>query len=83
MLRFGRKLTTARTARRLRFHGYNLMLARDHINHAWGLNQLIKYVFREDKITVRTWPFSIAVLPSAFRVYEIKKAADGYAFPHT
>jgi phosphatidylethanolamine/phosphatidyl-N-methylethanolamine N-methyltransferase len=59
LLRLSRKFLTARKAKRLGFAGYELFNARDHINYISGLDKVIKYVFRDDKVAIRRLPFHI------------------------
>lgn len=75
LLRLARSMTANRTAKRLGFDGYALYIARDHIGRPDGLEQLVKWVFREDEITfvrrparVRSWDANV------FTIYQIKKA---------
>jgi phosphatidylethanolamine/phosphatidyl-N-methylethanolamine N-methyltransferase len=56
-LRIARSLLTSRKAHRLGFQGYSLFNARDHINHLSGIDQLIRFVFKNDKIQVSRLPF--------------------------
>lgn len=56
-LRIFRRLISERAAKSLGFRGYQLYIARDHINDLTRLKKLIDYVFREDTITYRCRPF--------------------------
>jgi len=59
VVRFLRKLTTERTAKKLGFRGYDLMNARDHRNHVGSLLLLVKYVFRHKVIQENWRPFRV------------------------
>jgi SAM-dependent methyltransferase len=59
VVRFLRKLTTERTAKKLGFRGYDLMNARDHRNHVGSLLLLVKYVFRHRKVQENWMPFRL------------------------
>ncbi|HEY2042849.1 MAG TPA: class I SAM-dependent methyltransferase, partial [Jatrophihabitans sp.] len=73
--RAGRAITTRRAARRAGFQGFDLMIAREHINHGWGLDQMIRYVFRDDVLRARTWPIPHGPMSSrVFTVYQAKLA---------
>ena len=54
-----RSLTTARSAKRAGFAGYHLMNARDHRNHVGSLLKIAKYVFRNQMIRTRYYPFRL------------------------
>lgn len=59
LFRLGRNLTTKRNSSILGLKRVKeLVDARDHINHTAGLETLISHVFRNDKITKKTYPFS-------------------------
>lgn len=58
-LRIFRKLITAPKAKRLGFEGFNLYIARDHINDAFRVLNLLVEVFRKDKIKFSYRPFLI------------------------
>lgn len=72
-LHFARRLTTARAASRLGYRGYDLMLAREHINRNQALDLLIRHNFRKDRLIRTAWPFHSS-LPAAklFTVYQAK-----------
>ena len=59
VVRFLRKLTTERTARKLGFKGYDLMNARDHRNHVSSLLLLARFVFRNKLIQENWMPFRV------------------------
>jgi ubiquinone/menaquinone biosynthesis C-methylase UbiE len=59
LVRFLRKLTTERTAKRLGFRGYGLMIARDHRNHVGSLLLLIRHAFRHKQIQENWMPFRL------------------------
>ncbi len=51
------------------------MMAREHINHAWGLDKQIRYVFRNDSVRLIGWPLKKAPLCGrVFTIYQIKLA---------
>jgi SAM-dependent methyltransferase len=54
-----RKLTVARSAKKKGFHGYNLMISRDHRNHFGSLLEMARFVFRERNFKVKYYPFGI------------------------
>jgi ubiquinone/menaquinone biosynthesis C-methylase UbiE len=54
-----RKLTTARTARKKGFEGYDLLISRDHRNHVGSLLEMAKFVFRMRRLKVKFYPFGI------------------------
>lgn len=58
-LRLFRKLFSAPKAKRLGFEGYNLYIARDHINDAFRVLNLAAEVFREDTFHQIFRPFVI------------------------
>jgi phosphatidylethanolamine/phosphatidyl-N-methylethanolamine N-methyltransferase len=59
MVRFLRKITVSRLAKKLGFHGHSLMQARDHRNHVGSLLEMIKFEFRSYKIERRFYPFRV------------------------
>ena len=73
-LRFVRRLTTARTARRLGFNGYDLMLAREHINRSRAVDAQLRHVFRNDEVRTVGWPLSVGPMDTRlFTVYQITR----------
>jgi len=54
-----RRITTRRIAKRLGFHGYDLMIAREHRNHVGSLLQMTRYVFRNRRIQENWQPFHL------------------------
>jgi phosphatidylethanolamine/phosphatidyl-N-methylethanolamine N-methyltransferase len=54
-----RKLTIARSARSRGYQGYLLYIARDHKNHISSLLEIMRFVFRDEKISFRYLPFRI------------------------
>jgi hypothetical protein len=54
-----RKITTARTARKKGFDGYNLLISRDHRNHFGSLLEMARFVFRNRDFKVKFFPFVI------------------------
>jgi SAM-dependent methyltransferase len=75
LLRLTRRFTTARKVRKLGFDSYDLVLAREHRNHAGALDVIIRNAFKGDALTVNHWPFHI---PSwnlnYFAVYQVRVA---------
>jgi phosphatidylethanolamine/phosphatidyl-N-methylethanolamine N-methyltransferase len=75
LLRLTRRFTTARKVRRLGFDHYDLVLAREHRNHAQALDVLLRHAFQEDDLQVDHWPLRI---PSwnfnYFAVYQARLA---------
>jgi phosphatidylethanolamine/phosphatidyl-N-methylethanolamine N-methyltransferase len=58
-LRIFRILLTSRKAKKLGFNGYKLFIARDHINYASGVMELIREVFKGDSISQKYRPFPV------------------------
>ena len=58
-LRIFRIMFTSRKAKKLGFEGYKLFIARDHINYASGVMELIHEVFKEDSISKRYRPLPL------------------------
>jgi SAM-dependent methyltransferase len=52
-----RSITTARYAKQMGFDGFKLLNARDHRNHVGSLIQLIVFVFRNEKVKIKYFPF--------------------------
>lgn len=75
LLRFGRMLTTARAVKKSGFEGYDLLLAREHRNYSRGLDVMIRYVFRADRLVVQGWPLKRG--PLAGRVFTVYHAIVG------
>ncbi len=73
LVRLTRRFTTARKVRKLGFHQYPLVLAREHRNHAQALDVQLRHVFRDDDLRAEYWPFRI---PSwnlnFFTVYQVR-----------
>jgi len=67
-----RRLTSARAANRLGYRGYDLMLAREHINRSQALDRLIQHNFRKDRLTRRGWPFHSS--PQVARLFTVYQA---------
>jgi SAM-dependent methyltransferase len=77
-LRAVRSVTTARKARRLGYDGYDLMLAREHRNHAVGLEQQVRHVFRHDSISAHRWPFPFRTwVLNLFTIYHVRRSDSG------
>jgi phosphatidylethanolamine/phosphatidyl-N-methylethanolamine N-methyltransferase len=58
-LRIFRTLFTKPKARKLGYRGYDLFIAREHTNSAQNLVVFLKNVFKDDRIKLRYFPFSI------------------------
>jgi phosphatidylethanolamine/phosphatidyl-N-methylethanolamine N-methyltransferase len=58
-LRIFRVILTSRKAKKLGFDGYKLFIARDHINYASGVMELIREVFKGDSVSKRYRPFPV------------------------
>lgn len=58
-LRMFRRIFTAPKAKRLGFEGYNLYIARDHINDAFRVLNILAEVFNQDQIEYSYRPFFI------------------------
>jgi ubiquinone/menaquinone biosynthesis C-methylase UbiE len=52
-----RSITTARNAKQMGFTGFKLLNARDHRNHVGSLIQIIGFVFRNEKVKIKYFPF--------------------------
>jgi len=73
LLRLTRRLTTARKVRKLGFDNYDLVLAREHRNHADALDVIIRHAFKGDGLTVNHWPFRIRSWNlNYFAVYQVR-----------
>lgn len=73
LFRLARKLTTERWVKKSGFKGYGLLLAREHPYSSRKLEVLIDYVFRQDSIKKRRFPFYFGPLSFAlFTVYEVR-----------
>jgi phosphatidylethanolamine/phosphatidyl-N-methylethanolamine N-methyltransferase len=69
--RIFRKMFTSKRARELKID-YELMNVREHINHYYQLNKLIKEVFRHDSVRVRHFPFQFFSYDlNLFSIYHI------------
>jgi len=67
-----RRLTTIREAKRLGYHGYELMMAREHGRRSQALDRLIAHQFRKDHLIRRSGPLPSS--PPAFRLYTVYEA---------
>lgn len=73
LLRIARVFTTNLKAKKLGYPNYILFNARDHINHLPGVNEIIKYVFRNDQIKVLKFPLAFLTWNfNLFYIYQIK-----------
>lgn len=69
-----RRLTASRAAKALGFEGYDLMIAREHINSVASLDVLVRWVFRGDELKVTRWPFGFGSWnANAFFIYQVVK----------
>jgi phosphatidylethanolamine/phosphatidyl-N-methylethanolamine N-methyltransferase len=75
LTRAGRAVTSRRAAKRAGFEGFDLMIAREHINHGWGLDQMIRHVFHADDLRAHAWPIPRGPLSS--RVFTVYQATVG------
>ena len=57
--RFLRRLLIIPKARKLGFYEYEIFIAREHRNHFQSLERMIKYVFKDQNIRQRYYPFRI------------------------
>jgi phosphatidylethanolamine/phosphatidyl-N-methylethanolamine N-methyltransferase len=74
-LRAIRSMTTARKARRLGYEDYALTLAREHRNHAVGLERQLGHVFRNDSISTYRWPLPFRTWSlNLFTIYQVRRA---------
>jgi phosphatidylethanolamine/phosphatidyl-N-methylethanolamine N-methyltransferase len=58
-LRFIRRITMQQKANKLGFHGFKLLMAREHRNHVGGLLEMIKFVFRDASLKIKYLPLGI------------------------
>jgi ubiquinone/menaquinone biosynthesis C-methylase UbiE len=66
-----RRIFTTRISQKLGID-YELMNVREHTNHYYQLNKLIRTVFYNDKITVRNFPFQFASFDlNIYSIYHI------------
>ena len=56
-VRILRSITTARNAKQMGFDGFKLFNARDHQNHFGSLIHLIGFVFRNERVKIKYFPF--------------------------
>ena len=73
LVRATRSILTVPAVKRSGFEGYKLFNARDHRNHVGSIDQLVRYVFRDDDIRTYRYPLRF---PSwnlnAFFAYSIR-----------
>lgn len=70
--RMNRRLFVAPRSRRFGFAHYELVNAREHRNHYWGLRTELEYQFRDCRIKTRYWPFGVPIADaSLFSVWQI------------
>lgn len=76
-LRLFRKLFTAPKAKKLGFEGFNLYIARDHVNDAFRVLNIAAEVFRRDdqKLVFRPFYFRSWYL-NLFSIIQVKKSMD-------
>jgi phosphatidylethanolamine/phosphatidyl-N-methylethanolamine N-methyltransferase len=71
--RIGRNLLIGRKAKKLGFWGYDLLMAREHVNSAWRAETLLRFVFRNDTVKIRRWPFIKGpFFLNSFTVFHVK-----------
>jgi len=72
--RIVRKLFVTPSAKKLGFEHYELVNAREHRNHYWGLKKELEHQFQDFEISRRYYPFRIpAGNLSLFSIWHIKK----------
>lgn len=54
-----RRITVARSSGKQGYSGYALMIAREHRNHVSSLLEIIKFTFRNRKVTIKYYPFAL------------------------
>ena len=75
ILRMFRKFVSNRKANKLGYSGFSLYIARDHVNSAQNMMEVIKHVFREDRIRMTFRPFPLrSWYLNLFIVVQITKA---------
>jgi hypothetical protein len=52
-----RKLVSAQKAKKLGYRGFNVYIARDHINDFVRMRTLINHIFQSDAVTYKLRPF--------------------------
>jgi SAM-dependent methyltransferase len=74
MNRIIRKLFVTPSVKRVGFEHYELVNAREHKNHYWGLKKELEYQFRDFEISRKYYPFGIpAGNLSLFSIWHIRK----------
>lgn len=74
MNRIIRKLFVTPNAKRLGFEYYELVNAREHKNHYWGLKKELEYQFKDFDISKKYYPFGIrAGNLSLFSIWQIRR----------
>jgi phosphatidylethanolamine/phosphatidyl-N-methylethanolamine N-methyltransferase len=68
------RLSSGRRYRKSGFTDWRALHAMEHRNHAWSLQQLIKYAFREDELRGRGFPLPMASIWNfnLFSIYQVK-----------
>lgn len=68
------RFSSGRRYRKSGFTEWRALHAMEHRNHAWSLQQLIKYAFRDDELRGRGFPIPIASLwnLNLFSVYQVR-----------
>ena len=73
LTRVARRILLGRKASKLGFHGFDLLMAREHKNSAWRIEQFLKFVFMNDTIKIKRWPFIKGPLfMNSFTVFHVK-----------
>jgi phosphatidylethanolamine/phosphatidyl-N-methylethanolamine N-methyltransferase len=71
-----RKFFVTPTAKKLGFENYELLNAREHRNHYWGLKKELEHQFQEFEISKKYYPFRIpAGNLSLFSIWHFKKTS--------
>jgi phosphatidylethanolamine/phosphatidyl-N-methylethanolamine N-methyltransferase len=68
------RMSSGRRYRKSGFDDWRALHAMEHRNHAWSLQQLIKYAFRNDELQGRGFPIPIASIWNfnLFSVYQVR-----------
>ena len=69
LLRLARKISTERSAKKAGFKGFELLMAREHINSARNIDTFVKFLSKNHQLKVFTWPFRYS--PMSLRVFTV------------
>jgi phosphatidylethanolamine/phosphatidyl-N-methylethanolamine N-methyltransferase len=73
LTRLARRMLIGRKASKLGFHGFDLLMAREHKNSAWRIEQFLNFVFINDIVKIKRWPFIKGPLfMNSFTVFHVK-----------